>query len=318
MTKPIVSVIIPAYNAVRYIRETLDSVLAQTYPAFEAIIVDDGSTDDLETAVRPYRADQRIVFLRQENRGIAGARNAGVARASGAYIAFLDADDIALPERIAVQAAFLENHPQYGIVYSRFQSFYDGHPERFYSYRRRFYAGDIFRPLLHHSFICPSTVMMRRETFEVVGGFDKDFRDAEDWDLWRRLAYRGTYFGFLDKVLVHTRLRLKSLSGFHNQVRMKEMNLLSFEQMFNQMTAGERAAYRADAIIGTLRLKLAIAHLLLGNRAHFRFWLRKSGTVYRSLLAPLGWLPSSLVSNIIRKLWQMKQQRLFRVSSVRT
>ena len=106
-----VSVIIPAYNTAAYITETLDSVFAQTFKDFEVIVVNDGSpdTEDLERVLQPYRA--RIVYVKQENRGVSGARNAGILRARGEFLAFLDSDDVWLPDYLAEQMKFLEAHP---------------------------------------------------------------------------------------------------------------------------------------------------------------------------------------------------------------
>lgn len=308
----LVSVIMPAYNAAKYITASIDSVLAQTYTNWELVIVNDGSVDNTEEVVRPYLHDPRIVHLQQPNGGISRARNNGVAKARGEYIAFLDSDDLALPRRLAEQVAFLDAYPTYGLVYSRFVSFYDDHPDVVFRYQRAQYTGNVLKPLLYHSFICPSTVMIKKNVFQSVGGFNADFRDAEDWDLWRRLAYRGVLFGAISEPLVKTRLHADSLSGFHNQVRMKKMNLISFEQFFNQMTDVERAQYHASAVMSTLRLKLAIAHLLLREAAEFRRWLRASTKWYWPLLMPLGWLPPTLISRAVRWGWRIKHGLLFR------
>lgn len=312
MTSPLVSVIMPAYNAAPYLQAAIESVLCQTYPHFELIIINDGSTDGTEAAAHLYLTDRRMRYIYQKNGGISRARNRGAAEAQGEYLAFLDADDLALPNRLQEQVRSLEQRPDYGVAYSQFQSFRTGQPNVLHTYVREGRSGDILAPLLRHSFICPSTVMLRRTVFETVGGFDKEFRDAEDWDLWRRLAYGGVKFFYIEMPLVRTRLHAQSLSGFHNQVRMKRMNLLSFEHLFSRMTDAERQRYGADGILRTLKLKLAIAYLLLGSRTEFRLWLANSRVRYRWCIWPLSLVPPWLMSWLIRRSWQYKQDLLFR------
>lgn len=310
--KPKVSIITPAYNAAVYLPEMIASALAQSYRDWELIIVDDGSTDNTAEAVAASRrGDARIIYIKKENAGIASARNLGIARSQGEYIAFLDADDVALPNRIAEQVDVLEKNTDYGIVYCRFKSFAHGRPGKLYSYKRKFYSGHILKKLLRLSFINPSTVMMRKSSFDQVGGFNSSLREGEDWDLWRKLAYKNTQFFFLDKVLVHTRLHPDSLSGFHNQVKMKKTSLMSFHQMFAQMTAMERQKYNEKKVIGRLRVKLAIAHLLFGHKDSFRFWLKQSRIFYWRGLWLTSLLPTRLTSPLIKTVWQWKQRRLF-------
>ncbi len=118
MSAPSVSVIIPSYNTARFITETLDSVFAQTFTDYEVIVVNDGSPDtpQLEIVLKPYF--DRIVYLKQENRGLAGARNTGIRRARGAFLAFLDSDDMWLPEFLAEQVQIFHKNPAVDLVYS--------------------------------------------------------------------------------------------------------------------------------------------------------------------------------------------------------
>lgn len=199
--KPTFTVVIPLYNTERYIAETLDSVLAQTFCDFEVVVVDDASTDRGPDIVESYVAlDHRVRMVTQENRGLAGARNTGVREARGCYIAFLDADDLWLPEKLELHLAHLEAAPEVGLSFAP-SLFIDEWGER---------LGLAQKPQLHdidaeHLF-CRNPVgngsapVMRREAlddlaFEIeaaegarVCWFDESFRQSEDIECWTRLA----------------------------------------------------------------------------------------------------------------------------------
>lgn len=116
-----VSVVIPVYNCREYVCEAIDSVLGQTYPIHEVIVVDDGSTDNLQQVLSPYL--EKIIFKRQENKGAASARNAGVKISTGDWIAFLDSDDIWLPDKISRQMALADLYPEVDLIYGQVQNF---------------------------------------------------------------------------------------------------------------------------------------------------------------------------------------------------
>src|SRR5579864_8740685 len=113
---PQVSVVIPAYNAARFLGDAIQSVLNQTYSNFEVVVVNDGSTDDTESVVRSF--GDRLFYVKQANKGVSAARNEGIKRARGQYVAFLDSDDVWLPTKLAEQIPFLEQNPEVGLVYS--------------------------------------------------------------------------------------------------------------------------------------------------------------------------------------------------------
>jgi glycosyltransferase involved in cell wall biosynthesis len=181
---PKVSVIIPTYNRRDFIREALASVLAQSCQDFELIVVDDGSTDGTESAVRefPYT---RYIF--QENRGVSAARNVGVGLSSGELIAFLDSDDLWQPRKLETQIAFFAKQPEAQICQTEEVWLRNGmrvNPRN----KHKKPSGDIFAHSLHLCLVSPSAVMMRRELFERVGGFDESLPACEDYDLWLRIA----------------------------------------------------------------------------------------------------------------------------------
>jgi glycosyltransferase involved in cell wall biosynthesis len=187
--------VIPAYNSERFIADTLRSVLAQTYPPHEIIVVDDGSTDGTRAIVTGTGGDVRYIF--QPNQGVSAARNTGIAAATGELICFLDADDTWEPEKLQAQIAFMREHGDVGLVFSDEVEF-DSTGVQCISllstsrFASELGAGgritDTYRKLLTENFIPTSTVMARRECFAVVGGFDHRLKAAEDRDMWCRIA----------------------------------------------------------------------------------------------------------------------------------
>ncbi len=216
--RPLVSVVMPAYNASAYIQQAIDSVLAQDYPAVELIVVDDGSNDDTVARVQAY--GDRVKLLTQANQGSAVARNQGLEAARGEYIAFLDSDDVWLPGKLTAQVAYLERHPDVDLVYSRWQIWRpeaDGHfvpPERVLGETDTGTSasdagGDIplvaersgwlYTLLLFGSYLHTITVMARRRLIEAVGPFDPDLKRGQDYDYWLR-ASRHTEIHKLDRI----------------------------------------------------------------------------------------------------------------------
>lgn len=185
---PAISVIIPTFNRGHLIGASIASVLAQTYTNFELIVVDDGSTDATEQQVLGF-ADPRVIYIKQENRGRSHARNCALVLARGRYIAFLDSDDLYLPDKLALQIAYLENNPRVGMVYtSAYCIDYSGNDlsEKYLAtVSGKIYKSiAFFRPVT----ITLPTVMARRELFVEVGGFDVQMHRFEDTDMWRRIS----------------------------------------------------------------------------------------------------------------------------------
>jgi glycosyltransferase involved in cell wall biosynthesis len=207
---PLVSVIIPAYNAQSCIREALDSVRMQTLGDLEVLVIDDGSEDRTADIVHEAAAtDRRIRLLHQENSGVAAARNLGIEHARGVYVAPLDADDIFYPCKLEAQVARLESGgARTGLVYCWFISI-DQHGQILSNSRPLQAEGDLYKELVFFNFIGNASVpLYRRNILEQVGGYDKSLRDCgaqgcEDWDLSLRVAERydirvapGYYAGY--------------------------------------------------------------------------------------------------------------------------
>ena len=187
---PRVSVVIPTYNRARTIGRAVDSALAQTYADLEVIVVDDGSTDDTQQVLARYGDAIRVLY--QENQERRVARNNGIRHACGEYIAFLDSDDLWLPNKLRRQVALLDRHPEVGLVYGQmFPIDPDGtwhlRPTRCTGWGQPGPAM-IFEQLVMRNLIPTPTVVARKACFDHVGGFDPSLTCSEDWDLWLRIA----------------------------------------------------------------------------------------------------------------------------------
>ena len=185
---PNVSVIIPAYNQGHYLGQAIRSVLDQTYPHFEVIVVDDGSTDSTREVVHSF-TDARIRYVYQENRGLSAARNTGIRSASSPYVSFLDSDDLFLPDKLQLLVAESESEPGCGLIAGQAipideqgntigKAFVEGLPAD---------SAD----LLLGNPLHVGSVLVSRLWQDRVGFFDEDLRSYEDWDLWLRLARAG-------------------------------------------------------------------------------------------------------------------------------
>lgn len=195
---PAVSVIISTYNRGWAIADAIDSVLAQTHADFELIVVDDGSTDHTGDILARYGS--KAIVIRQDNRGVSAARNAGIDAASGKLIALLDSDDLWLPQKLASQVAFFSTRPEALICQTEETWIRNGvrvNPKK----RHLKPSGMIFRPSLDLCLVSPSAVMMRRRLFDLVGRFDESLPACEDYDLWLRVSSQYPVY-LIDKPLI--------------------------------------------------------------------------------------------------------------------
>jgi glycosyltransferase involved in cell wall biosynthesis len=213
-TNPVVSVIIPAYNVASYIAETLASVFSQTYRDFEAIVVNDGSTDNTENRIAPFHS--RIVYLHKKNGGVHSARNAGLKISRGRYIAFLDGDDIWMPRYLETLLGMIESDPSISAVYPNAYLFGSPH------IAGKLYQGIFpvsepvtFERVLKRECFIFCSVLLRRSVLDEVGDFDEGLwsQGAEDLDLWLRILRCGYRFQFTTEPLVKYRWRHNSLSN---------------------------------------------------------------------------------------------------------
>jgi glycosyltransferase involved in cell wall biosynthesis len=191
VTRPRVSVIIPAYNAARTIDQTLDSVLSQTFQDFEVVVVDDGSTDDTPAVLARRRPQARVLTKVNEGRP-AAARNLGVRASCGEYVAFVDADDTWHPDKLARQVAMLDHNPTVGLVYTADATINARGDIMSVNPCPPGARGQIYDLLRVHNVMVGSSVVIRRAAFDQAGGFDETLTSIENWDLWIRISRRWT------------------------------------------------------------------------------------------------------------------------------
>jgi glycosyltransferase involved in cell wall biosynthesis len=271
---PAVSIIIPAFNSASYIGEALDSVFAQTFSDYETIVINDGSpdTDKLEQVLEPYK--ERIIYLKQENRGPGGARNTAILKARGEYVALLDSDDVWLPNYLAQQMHALRKNPALDLIYSDAllvgdsplagRNFMEDNPS----------SGEAsFESLLRWDCtVITSCTVARRQSLIDAGLFDECFYYSEDFDLWLRLAHRGGLFDYQKQVLANHRLHPSSLCA--DGVRQLEGEIKVYEKWMQEPSLSLPMRRLIRAQMEYRRAELGVAEgkrkLLAGQYAQAR------------------------------------------------
>lgn len=312
MKEPLVSIIMPAYNAERYISEAVKSVLSQTYENWELLITDDGSTDGTAKAVQEFK-DKRIRYFYQENKGQSAARNTSLGHAQGEYIAFLDADDIFLPQKLERQVAFLESQPECDFSYSKIEYFWDGEPEKRYvlniDHPSGFLKDDLIRRGGHT--MVPTSVMFRRKWYDQYGGFGSEFRRSDEYFFYLKMALHGARFCYLDETLALNRLNRGSLT--RNETYLKETaeaNLAIFAWLDKELPADDISRKWLPHLRAAWQLRLALGFFILkdkraGLRELKKSWLGK-------LLFPLFLItPTHWTSSAIKCLRRCRERSLF-------
>lgn len=250
MDNNLVSVIIPSYNYARFIRETLDSLTAQTYQNWECFVVDDGSKDNTQQIVNEFvEQDKRIRYIYQNNAGQAAARNNALRTAKGKYVQFLDADDLLEPSKLERQVEFLEAHPEIDLVYGETRFFRNEFPaERRYSLREENLPWmpkisgsgiDIIEKLVEHNIFTVSSPLVRKTVIDAVGEFDARLNPVEDWDYWMRCAVAGVSMRYLEAENAMDLIRIHALSSTQN-LRMGDYKRYLMRRKFARLLPDER------------------------------------------------------------------------------
>ena len=307
---PRVSVIIPAYKVASYINETLATVFAQTFGDFEVVIVNDGSpdTEEFERALQPYR--ERIVYLKQENRGASAARNTGVRAARGELMAFLDADDLWAPNYLEEQLKFMREFECdlacadaliFGVSADAGRSYMDSLMEA------APHEGRVsFLELVNADrSLITSGVVVRRDLVLKVGLFDEALRNAQDFDLWLRLARHGARLAYQRKVLLSYRSRANSLSGDAINSHQRELRVFDKIEKSYDFTPAERREVtevirRRRAL---LEYELGKLYLAPGDFARAREAFAKANSLQRSWKPGLAWWLTRLAPGLFRFLY---------------
>jgi glycosyltransferase involved in cell wall biosynthesis len=227
--EPKVSIIMPVYNGERFIVDAIESALVQTYTNFEVIIVDDGSQDRSHDKIEPYLALPNIRYIRQKNGGVAAARNAAIACASGELIGFLDQDDVWAPHKLEREVRYLAEHPAVGLVHA-YQGYIDRAGKEITNPKDWVapLEGACFAELFQRNRIAVLTVLLRKRCLEELGVFNENIPGADDYELWLRLARRFE-FGFVPDVLAYYRIHQDNVS--HNAFKMTTRELQALESV---------------------------------------------------------------------------------------
>lgn len=283
--QPRISIVMPAYNVAPYIGETLESVFAQTFDDYEVIVVNDGSpdTDELERVLEPY--EDRIHYIKQENRGAGAARNEALRAARGDLIAFLDADDLWLPDYLSEQVQFLQGG-NFDLVYADALLFGDSPLAGRTFMETAPSTGEVtFLSLItHRCAITTSGVLARRQLIFEVGLFDESLRNSQDFDLWLRLVRHGGRASFQKKVLLKYRCRKEGLSGdevnrIARQIRVYKKIQDSYDLTPEEQTEVSRVMEKIKALH---ELELSKAYLAQGRFVEARVALNKANRHQRS------------------------------------
>ncbi|MFA5309348.1 MAG: glycosyltransferase [Dehalococcoidales bacterium] len=264
---PRVSIIMPTYNRAGFLKEAIESVLNQTCGDYTLIIVDDGSTDNTREVVESFN-DPRIRYIYKENGGVSSARNAGIKASDGEYVAFLDSDDIWLPENLEVKIKMLDAHPEAGLICSDSLVFEDstgavlgttwGNKKFKYSANPTQASRQPLKELLFRScFIQPPATIVRRRVFDTAGYFDEALATHEDWDIFIRIVQRFP-IEVIDMPLLKVRRHSTSLSESQEKMYLGSVAAI-LKLIHNGTVTGDG--------LKLLKERLALEHFRYGRRA---------------------------------------------------
>lgn len=237
---PLVSVVIPCYRQAQFLGEAIESVLGQTYPNLEVVVVDDGSPDNTQTVTARYPG---VMYIRQENGWVSAARNTGLERSSGNFVMFLDGDDRLLPSAVRAGVEQLLRHPEYGFTSGQFR-FIDSEGKVTYVPKIREIHKDHYQQLLLRNYISMlASVMYRRSILQEVGGFDTKLRGCEDYELFLRIT-RSHPVGCHDQIVAEYRRHGDNMSRDAARMMRTAVKALGSQARFVEGNRDCEEAYR--------------------------------------------------------------------------
>ena len=303
--KPTVSINLCCYNSERYLRETLQSIIEQTYKNWELIIINDGSSDSTESIVYEYKdKGYPIIYQYQDNKGLGASRNEALKLSHGKYIAFIDHDDIWLPEKLEKQIPLFEKNPKYGIVICDTIFFNDnGDIKQLYA-KKKPPTGYVFRQLMSRYFISLETVVIQRAALDSLDEwFDVRFNMVEETDLLIRIAYEWEV-GYVDEPLA--KWRMHNASGtFSNKERAIEEKGLMFEK-FCKKFKGFEQKYKNEVDMNKMQLELRYALLNWESGENAKARKRLKPYIFTDKRCGLTYLLTFLPSSIYKQLYKMR------------
>ena len=273
MKEPLVSVVIPNYNYSDFVGEAIESALAQTYPKLEVIVVDDGSTDNSIDVIRGF--GDKVTLVSQKNSGVSVARNSGIEKANGDYIAFLDSDDVWLPTKVEEQISLFLSDERIGLVHTGYREFFpDGNVIEY----AEGLSGDVAEDMLLYNRPVilggGSGVIVSRAIIDKAGTFDTRMKIGEDWEFYFRAVCASGRVGFIPKVLLNYRVHTaNSFAGNPAAVdRMSSDMLYAFDKIFS---ADPRFSKMRNDCYGQLYSVIAASYLQVSDyRNSFSFFLK--------------------------------------------
>ncbi|MFH1478416.1 MAG: glycosyltransferase family A protein [Candidatus Omnitrophota bacterium] len=226
-----ISIVIPTYNRALFLKRAIESVLDQTYKDFELIVVDDGSQDETRSLVDSY-PDDRIKCLRQDNLGPSSARNLGIKKAQGAFVAFLDSDDRWDKEKLWIQLGEMENQPTYLVSHTQ-EIWYKNRKILNQKNIHKKHHGYIFDRCLNACVVSMSTAMIRKELLERVGFFDEGLPCCEDYDFWLRVSVEHPFL-LIDKPLTSKEGGHKDQVSYLHRVGMDKFRITALQKLLDE------------------------------------------------------------------------------------
>ena len=239
MPDPLVSIITPVYNGEQYLSEAIESALAQTYKYFELLIVNDGSTDNSASIIKPFLKDSRVIYIEQKNAGVAAARNTAIKQARGKYIGFLDQDDLWLSNKLEVQIVSLEQNESVALVHSKLDCIDMQSNKIDYDWDTEV-SGYCFDTIFKKNRIAVLTVLIRKTIIDEIGLFNEQLSGTDDYEMWLRVTLKYP-ISYIDQSLAFYRFHDNNISKNSFKMTILELKTINtilsdHSEALNQIT----------------------------------------------------------------------------------